>query len=131
MYGDTSQEEAANLLQTNRPFQTPLVCSVKIKRQFEGWQEDPDCTSTHLKSGAIPMPAEDGVLGRTRVVDGRMKKSRVGKCGLAGGGSKTPKKTTLGKQPLEKGWQDWSCLAYSRLEEDKNSLQTPKSFCRH
>lgn len=67
---------------TDRSFKTPLVhrvCGVKIKRQFEGEQEDPNCTSTHLKRGAIPLPAEDGVLGRTRVADGCMKSSRVGR----------------------------------------------------
>ena len=67
---------------TDRSFKTPLVhwvCGVKIKRQFEGGQEDPNCTSTYLKRGAIPMPAEDRVLGRTRVADRCMKRSRVGR----------------------------------------------------
>lgn len=81
----------------------PPYCGVKIKRQFEGWQEDPECTSPHLKRGAIPMSAEDGVLGRTRVADVNMKRSKVGRCDLAAGGSETPRKTMLGKQPLKKG----------------------------
>jgi len=55
------------------------VYGVKIKREFEGGQEDPDCTSRHLKRGAIPVPPEDGVLGRTGVADGRVKRSRVGR----------------------------------------------------
>lgn len=54
------------------------VRGVKIrKRQSEGGQEDPGCTSTYLQRGAILMPAEDGVSGRTRVADGCMKRSRV------------------------------------------------------
>lgn len=112
--GDTSWEEAENLRRDRQIVQNPLGApGLKIKRQFEGGQEDPDCTSTHLNGGAMPMPAERGALGRTRAADGHIKSSRVGgwpedptslgRCGVAGSGSKTPRKTTLEKQPLGKG----------------------------
>lgn len=55
------------LCRTHRSLRAPLVHCVTIKRGFEGCQEGPHCTATHLERGAIPRPAGDGVLGRTRV----------------------------------------------------------------
>lgn len=78
--GDTSREEAENLLRDRQIIQNPLGApGLKIKRQFERGQEDPDCTSTPLKRGAMPVPAEPGVLGRTRAANGHVKRSRVGR----------------------------------------------------
>lgn len=102
--GDTSQEEAAG--STNRSKLPMLhgIRGVKIRIiQSEEGQGDPGCTNRHLQRGEIPTPAENGVSGRTREADGWKGGPRasvaalLGRRGLAGGGSKTPRKTVLEK----------------------------------